>query len=205
MKLHWSPRSPFVRKVMVCAYETGVADRFECVRTPVAMDTPNLSLLRDNPLSKLPTLVLDDGSALFDSSVICEYLDTLHGGAPLFPANGSERFRALQQQAFADGLLDIYLLWRQERNKPPAQQRAQWLAAFRVKSDASLDAFETLAPSLRLDAIQIGDIAIACMLAWLDFRLPDLEWRANRPRLAAWHARFAERDSMRRTEPADAE
>ncbi|MEM5437807.1 glutathione S-transferase N-terminal domain-containing protein [Paraburkholderia diazotrophica] len=205
MKLHWSPRSPFVRKVMVCAYERGIADRFECVRTPVAMDTPNPALLHDNPLSKLPTLVLDDGSALFDSSVICEYLDTLHHGARLFPASGTERFRALQQQAFADGLLDIYLLLRQERNKPPAQQRPQWLDAFKVKSDASLDALEKLAPSLRQDGIQIGDIAIACTLAWLDFRLPDLEWRKGRPALGAWHACFAARDAMRRTEPGDGE
>lgn len=205
MKLHWSPRSPFVRKVMVCAYETGIVDKFECVRSPVAMDKPNLGLLPDNPLSKLPTLVLDDGFALFDSSVICEYLDTLHASAHLFPGDGRERFVALQQQAFADGLLDVLLLWRQERNKPQSQQRPEWLAAFKVKSTASLDALEQLAPQLRLDAIQIGDIAIACVLSYYDFRLPDVQWRDGRPALAAWHALFAERDSMRRTEPSDGE
>ncbi|SAL70099.1 glutathione S-transferase family protein [Caballeronia humi] len=205
MKLHWSPRSPFVRKVMVCAYEAGVADKFECVRSPVAMDKPNLELLHDNPLSKLPTLVLDDGFALFDSSVICEYLDSLHDGAHLFPAAGRERFIALQQQAFADGLLDVLLLWRQERNKPQSQQRPEWLAAFAVKSDASLDSLDKLAPQLRLEAIQIGDIAIACVLAYYDFRLPDLQWREGRPALTAWHACFAERDSMRRTEPGGGE
>ncbi|CAG9269185.1 glutathione S-transferase N-terminal domain-containing protein [Paraburkholderia unamae] len=205
MKLHWSPRSPFVRKVMVCALETGVAPRIECVRSPVAMDKPNPDLMRDNPLSKLPTLVLDDGLVLFDSSVICEYLDTLHDGNRLFPVAGRERFVALQQQAFADGLLDVLLLWRQERNKPEAQQRAQWLAGFAAKSAASLDALEALAPTLRLDAIQIGDIAIACVLAYYDFRLPDLQWREGRPELAAWHAQFAQRDSMRSTEPGDGE
>ena len=205
MKLHWSPRSPFVRKVMVCAYEAGVADKFECVRSPVAMDKPNLQLLHDNPLSKLPTLVLDDGFALFDSSVICEYLDSLHDGVHLFPAAGRERFVALQQQAFADGLLDVLLLWRQERNRPQSRQRPEWLAAFKVKSDASLDALDKLAPQLRLEDIQIGDIAIACVLAYYDFRLPDVQWREGRPALTAWHARFAERDSMRRTEPGDGE
>jgi len=205
MKLHYSPRSPFVRKVMVCALETGVAPQLTRVRSPVAMDTPNLALMRDNPLSKLPTLVLDDGLALFDSSVICEYLDTLHDGKRLFPAEGRERFVALQQQAFADGLLDILLLWRQERNKPEVQRRAQWLDGFGAKSAASLDALETLAPNLRLDSIQIGDIAIACVLAYYDFRLPDLQWREGRPALAAWHAQFAERDSMRSTEPGDGE
>lgn len=203
MKLHWSPRSPFVRKVMVCAYEAGIVDRFTCVRSPVAMDKPNLDLLVDNPLSKLPTLVLDDGFALFDSSVICEYLDTLHVGARLFPAEGRERFIALQQQALADGLLDVLLLWRQERNKPQPQQRPEWLAAFKVKSTASLDALEQVAPRLRLDRIQIGDIAIACALSYYDFRLPDRQWRDGHPALAAWHAKFAERDSMRRTEPGD--
>jgi glutathione S-transferase len=167
------------------------------------MDKPNLQLLHDNPLSKLPTLVLDDGFALFDSSVICEYLDSLHDGAHLFPAAGRERFVALQQQAFADGLLDVLLLWRQERNKPQSQQRPEWLAAFKVKSDASLDSLDKLATQLRLEAIQIGDIAIACVLAYYDFRLPDLQWREGRPALTAWHARFAERDSMRRTEPGD--
>ncbi|MGQ7932345.1 glutathione S-transferase family protein [Paraburkholderia sp. D1E] len=209
MKLHWSPRSPFVRKVMVCAYEAGIVDKFECVRSPVAMDklnlNLNLNLLPDNPLSKLPTLVLDDGYVLFDSPVICEYFDTLHDGARLFPTEGRVRFVALQQHAFAGGLLDVLLLWRQERNKPQPQQRPEWLAAFKVKSTASLDALEQLAPHLRFDAIQIGDIAIACVLSYYDFRLPDLQWREGHPALAAWHAHFVDRDSMRRTEPGDAE
>lgn len=205
MKLHWSPRSPFVRKVMVCAYETGVADKLQCVRTPVAMDRPNLTLLPDNPLSKLPTLVLDDGFALFDSSVICEYLDTQHDGDRLFPSENRERFVALQRQAFADGLLDVLLLWRQERNKPQQQQRPEWLASFAVKSAASLDALENAASSLRLETIQIGEIAIACVLSYYDFRLPDLRWREGRPQLSAWHEQFAKRESMRLTEPGDEE
>src|ERR1700757_378079 len=85
MKLHWSPRSPFVRKVMVVAHETGLMDRLDCVRTLAAMPTANATLLPDNPLSKIPTLVLDDGSSLYDSAVICEFLDSLHAGARLFP------------------------------------------------------------------------------------------------------------------------
>ena len=99
----------------------------------------------------------------------------------------------------------MLLLWRQERNKPQQQQRAEWLAAFQVKSTASLDALEKLAPSLRLESIQIGDIAIACALSYFDFRLQDVQWREGRPTVAAWHSRFAERDSMRRTEPGDGE
>ena len=89
MKLHWSPRSPFVRKVMVFAHETGLVERLTCVRTVVAMKTPNAALLPDNPLSKIPTLLQDDGAPLYDSAVICEYLDTLHDRTKLFPSQGS--------------------------------------------------------------------------------------------------------------------
>ena len=80
LTLHWSPRSPFVRKVMLFAHETGLASRLTLVRSVVAMTTPNQALMRDNPLSKIPTLVLSDGSVLYDSAVICDYLDTLHAG-----------------------------------------------------------------------------------------------------------------------------
>ena len=103
MKLHWSPRSPFVRKVMLFAHETGLVDRLTCVRTVVAMKAPNAALLPDNPLNKIPTLVLDDGSPLYDSGVICEYLDTLHDRPKLFPTEGRARWIALRRQALANG------------------------------------------------------------------------------------------------------
>ncbi|MGE8591137.1 MAG: glutathione S-transferase N-terminal domain-containing protein, partial [Alcaligenes sp.] len=90
MKLHWSPRSPFVRKVMIVLYETGIDDQVELVRTPVAMDKPNLDLVADNPLIKLPTLVLEDGTPLYDSRVICAYLNGLTGGR-LLPAQAGAR------------------------------------------------------------------------------------------------------------------
>ena len=85
MKLHWSPRSPFVRKVMIAAHELGLVERIERLRTVVAMRDPNLDLLADNPLAKIPTLVLEDGTVLFDSLTICEYFDHLAGGGRLFP------------------------------------------------------------------------------------------------------------------------
>lgn len=203
MKLHWSPRSPFVRKVMVCANEIGIVDKLDCVRTPVAIDVPNLELIHDNPLLKIPTLVLDDGFKLFDSTVICEYLDTLHDGPKLIPEEGRERILALQQQSFADGLLDVMLLWRLERNKPAEQRRDQWLASFELKVRASLEALEALAPTLRSSVLRLDDIAIACTLGHLDFRLADVRWRDGHPRLSAWHAEVAVRPSMRRTEPFD--
>ena len=102
MKLLYARPSPFVRKVMVALHETGLTDRVECVRTQVAMDAPNAELMRDNPLSKLPTLILEDGTALFDSRVICEYLDGMHDGVKLFPADPAARFQALRWQALGD-------------------------------------------------------------------------------------------------------
>jgi hypothetical protein len=115
MKLHWSPRSPYVRKVMVAAHELGLADRLQTVRTVVGGTTPHAELMRENPLGKIPTLVLEDGTILYDSPVICEYLDTLHNGPKLFPA-WPERLTALRRLALGDGMLDIALAWLGERS-----------------------------------------------------------------------------------------
>src|SRR3954447_8711164 len=109
MRLHWSPRSPFVRKVMVTAHELGLADRIDCVRTVVRMTQLNRDLLPENPLSKIPTLVLPDGTVLIDSVVICEYLDAVAGGDILFPPAGAERWTALARHALGNGLLDILI------------------------------------------------------------------------------------------------
>src|ERR1044072_6659598 len=114
MKLHWSPRSLFVRKVMIAAHDVGVAGKIECVRTVAAMMKPHPELMIDNPLSKIPTLVLDDGTVLYDSSVICEYSDHLHDGPKPFPLAFGERMAALRRHALGDGLLDALVLWRGE-------------------------------------------------------------------------------------------
>ena len=110
MLLHWSPRSPFVRKVMIAAHELGVVDQLTLRRTVAAMTAPNVDLLPDNPLSKIPTLVLADGSVVIDSGVICEYLDWIAGGGLIIPASGPERFRELSRHALANGLLDVLIL-----------------------------------------------------------------------------------------------
>ncbi len=201
MKLHWSPRSPFVRKVMVSAHELGMADRIETVRTVVQMDKPNLALLPDNPLGKIPTLMLPDGVALFDSLTICEYLDHLAGGA-LFPPPGPARWRALTDHALGQGLLDMLILWRSEREKPAPYQA--WLDNFALKTGATLDRMEAMAPGLAAGPLGIGHIALGCALSYLDFRFADLGWRSGRPALAAWHRAFAARPSMRATEAIDA-
>ncbi len=199
--LHWSPRSPFVRKVMVVAHELGLAERLECVRTVVAMGEPHEGLLLQNPQSRLPTLVADDGTVLYDSRVICEYLDTLHAGDRLFPQAGAARTTALRRQALGDGMLDTGLDWLVERARPEAARSGKFIDAFRRKTVASLDSLE--AESFVDGLPDIGQVAIAVALGYLDFRFDGERWRDGRPRLAAWYARVAERPSMQRTLPQE--
>lgn len=199
MKLHWSPRSPYVRKVMIFAHETGLADAFDKVRSVVAMSKPNLDVMRDNPLGKIPTLVLDNGLALFGSVVICEYLDSLHQGGKLFPAPGPDRWRALRWHALGDGMLDTLILWRNERDKPVVQQTPEWLSAFDLKIRNSLDLIEKEVAELERAPFGIGHIGVACALGYLDFRFEDLGWRNNRPKATRWFEGIANRESMRLT------
>src|SRR3954469_10303563 len=203
MKLHWSPRSPFVRKVMIVAHELGLADRIDCVRTVVATTRPHVPLMEENPLSKIPTLVLDDGTVLYDSSVICEYLDQLHDGSKLFPLPFEERMTALRRQALGDGWLDALVLWRGELSRPAAQQSQPYLMSFSVRNEATLAALEREAAALESSTYSIGHIAIGCALCYLDFRFDDRQWRPDPPQLARWHATFAARASVRATEPVD--
>jgi len=204
VKLYWSSRSPFVRKVMVFAHEAGLADRFETVRTLVGMNQANAVLMQSNPLGKIPTLVTDDGRVLFDSYVICEYLDGLHGGHRLIPASGEERLQALRWHALGDNMLDNLLLWRNEQMRPESKQSPEILAALDAKIRASLDFLEREAATLGAAAVSIGHVAIAVALGYIDFRFPPLGWRDGHPKLAAWHGAFAQRPSFQATLPVDA-
>jgi glutathione S-transferase len=201
MKLHWSPRSPFVRKVMIVAHERGLLDRLNCVRTVAAMTTPHAELMRDNPLSKIPTLVLDDGTALYDSPVICEYLDALENKPKLFPIGGRPRMIALRRQALGDGFLDLLVYARNERLREQPSDIHLRNAA--VRSAAVLNALEREAQALEASAFDIGHIAIGCALSYLDFRFAAEDWRLERPGLASWHAGFAARPSVVATRPVD--
>ena len=147
MKLHWSPRSPYVRKVMIVAHELGLADRIETVRTVVGGTTPHLELMRENPLGKIPTLVLEDGTIIYNSPVICEYLDTLHDGPKLYPA-WPERLTALRRLALGDGMLDIALAWLGERFRPAERQSEPHMALWQGKLRACVDALEQEADAL---------------------------------------------------------
>ncbi|HEY2532756.1 MAG TPA: glutathione S-transferase N-terminal domain-containing protein [Xanthobacteraceae bacterium] len=201
MKLHWSPRSPFVRKVLIVAHERGLVDRLRCVRTVAAMTEPHVELMKDNPLSKIPTLVLDDGSVLYDSPVICEYLDGLDGGPALFPAEPKARLTALRWQALGDGFLDLLVLTRNERQR--ATPSDAHLKSAAVRTTAVVADLEREAAALGTTPFGIGHIAIGCALSYLDFRFADDDWRKHRPRLAGWHATFARRPSVGATEPID--
>ncbi len=200
MRLHWSPKSPYVRKVMVCAHELDLVPRLELVRSVAAMLKPNERLMRDNPLSKIPTLVLENGFALFDSAVICEYLDDLAKGT-LFPKAGADRWQALRWQAFGDGLLDALILWRNERAREAPLPAL--IDAFALKTQASLRQLDDEAQALTEMPLSIGHVAIGCALGYLDYRFDSLGWRTSAPRLAEWHADLQKRPSFQNTEPVD--
>ena len=201
MKLFYAAASPYVRKVLVQAHERGLADSIALVpaaTTPVKRDE---AIVPHNPLGKIPALITDDGMALFDSRVICEYLDTLPGGPTLIPA-GEARWPALTLQALADGLLDAALLARYETFLRPEPRRwADWLDGQLLKIDTALDQLETRWMPHLGGPLDIGVVATACALGYLDFRFADMGWRASRPALAGWYAAIAERPSMRATAP----
>ncbi len=201
MKLHWSPRSPFVRKVMIVAHERGIAGRITCVRTVAATAKPHAELMADNPLSKIPTLVLDDGTVLYDLRVISEYLDALDGTPKLFPREPKARMMALRRQALGDGFLDMMVLLRDERMR--AHPSEQHVASTAARKAAVLASLEREAESLTTTPFGIGHIAIGCALSYLDFRFADDLWRKGHLRLANWHAAFAARPSVRATQPVD--
>lgn len=200
MKLHWSPKSPYVRKVMVIAHETGLTDRIELVRSVAGMLKPNDRLMQDNPLSKIPTLVLDDGMVLFDSAVICEYLNDL-AGASFFPRSGPAKWQALRWHAFGDGLLDALILWRNERERPDGMRSQVLIDAFHRKTLASLQQLDGEAEALQAAPLTIGHVALACALGYLDFRFEALGWRGLAPRLSRWNEAVQARASFMATLP----
>lgn len=194
MKLFWSSRSPFVRKVMIAAHELGIAGRIVTERVVVAAVKPNPDVVQHNPLGKIPTLVLSDGTVLYDSRVILEYLDTNFGGS-LIPPPGPARWHALTLQSLADGIMEADLRWMEERSLPEAERREPHALGMKAKIDAGLALLEAEPPK----GLTVGAIAVGSALAHLDFRFPDLPWRPAHPKLAAWFEDFSARPSMRAT------
>ena len=197
MKLRYSPTSPYVRKVMISAIELGIIDSIEITATNVW--DPATDIAEDNPLGKVPTLTLDDGTVLFDSPVICEYLDA-HAGGSLFPHAGDARWTALRRQALGDGMLDAGVSRFLERNRKDGERSDGWIARQTVVLGRALDAMEVDADTLG-DEVTIGHIAFGAALGWVDFRCADEDWRADRPALADWYDTFSGRKSMMETVP----
>jgi glutathione S-transferase len=184
--LRSSPASPFGRKVAIAAAILGLSDRIEVV----AADTndPEETLRRQNPLGKIPTLILEDGRALYDSPVILEYLDALAGGGKIIPADGG-RFAALTRQALADGIMDAAILQvYEQRFREPDLRSIRWLEHQAGKVGRALAAAESDPPAA--SACDVGAIALACALGYLDLRFAGA-WRADHPALVAWLDGFA--------------
>jgi glutathione S-transferase len=199
--LRFSPSSPYARKVRVAAHERGLTGRFREIASNPWAAPDDLKAL--NPLGKIPTLVTEDGLALYDSAVICEYLDTLGDAPRLFPPEGRARWLALRAQSLGDGVMDAAVLWRVEITQRKEQGPTPgWVERQQGAIVRALDALEREPPALAAPP-DIGAIAIACALGYLDFRFGFLNWREGRPRLAEWHAAFAQRPSMIATRAKD--
>lgn len=201
MKLYYGKLSPFVRKVMVVAHEKNLVARLELVPVTLTPTEPDRNLMLANPLGKIPTLVLDDGTVLIDSPLVCEYLDGLGDGPTLIPAAGEARLHALRLNALGDGLLEAAMSVRMEGLRPAGTQWDKWIAAQQLKVDNALDALDRGSFVPQSGAVTLGEIAVGCALGWLDFRMPQFDWRASRSSLAAWYGAFSQRPSMRSTAP----
>jgi len=195
MKLQYSPNSPYVRKVVMLAHELGLNERIE--RQPVTLSPydPNPAVTALNPFGKIPVLVTDDGEPLFDSIVICEYLAALAGDRQWFPDASPKRWAALRANAVADGMLEAAQLVRFESSRPEGVRYDKWSDAQSGKLTRAFAFLEQNVPA----SDDIGAVAVASAIGWLDFRFADLNWRATAPNLAAWYADFEQRESVRAT------
>jgi glutathione S-transferase len=202
VKLRTNKASPFARKARMLARETGLASRIEEIETTVSPVKPNEDLARENPLVKIPALITDDGELLYDSGVICEYLDTLHDGRKMFPAAGPQRFAALRRQALTDGILEAAVLTRYELAVRPETLRwKDWIEGQKRKVFGGLGVLEREVASWSGE-FDIGQIGAACVLGYLDFRFADWEWRSGHPQLAKWYEPVSSRPSVASTAPS---
>jgi glutathione S-transferase len=197
VKLYYSATSPYVRKVVACAMIRGLDGRIE--RHTSNPHASPADLVADNPFSKVPCLITDDGLPLFGSQLICEYLDSLGEELPLFPAHGPARWRALKFQSLGDGILDAAVPCRGEQGKPREQARDAQIARFKAAISRAVDTLEADPPHKHID---IGSVTVACALGYLDFRFADDPWRSGHPRLAAWYRAFVQNKGLAETTPA---
>lgn len=196
MKLYYSPTSPYVRKVVACAIVRRLDDQIERHASNPHTSPPDL--VADNPLSKVPCLVTDDGLSLFGSQLICEFLDSQGDEMPLFPGHGPARWRALKFQSLGDGILDAAVPCRGELGKPRETARDAQIARFKEVMKRTVDVLDADPPHRHVD---IGSITVACALGYLDFRFAADEWRNGHPKLAAWYDGFATNKAIAETAP----
>jgi len=200
MTLHWSPKSPYVRKVMICLHELNLENRVEKIRSVAAMLKPNPSIMQDNPLSKIPTMTTEDGTVLYDSVVICEYLNTL-GRGDIFPEIAPEKWQALRWHALGNGLLDALILWRNEREKE--HPLTELISAFEIKFNTCLNLLDDEIQALTSSRLNIGTITLGCALGYVDYRFENLNWKAKHPELASWFRQISQRPSFIASLPVD--
>jgi len=200
MQLHYSDLSPFARKVRIVLLEKGLDSRVEKVE--VSPYEPGGQLLLANPLSKVPTLVLDDGTALYDSAVICDYLDSLTGTPLGIPNVGMPHFVARRRLALLDGILEASFNISCERNRRPESERsANWISHWGEAVARGVDALEAEHHSFG-DKLSLVHISTVCALDYIAFRAPDLlDWRSQNPRLSEWYEVIGEREAMQVTRP----
>lgn len=197
MQLFYSAGSPYVRKVTVCALLRGLDDRIERINTNPHISPPEL--LAQNPLSKVPCLITVEGMPIYDSRVICEYLDSLGTAHPLFPEQGPERTGVLVMQALGDGIMDAAVFRRMQQPFPQDEGRQKLGGRAQAGIARALEVLEAAPPQGLRD---IGAVAVACALGYLDFRFGDEPWRDGHPKLAAWFAEVSQHAALAETVPA---
>ena len=204
MKLYYTKTSPYSRKVRLVISEKGLGDLVEEIQVDPFQEDPVLRSV--NPLGKVPALRLDDGEALFDSPVICHYLDALSDGRPLVPAEGWERWAVLRREALADGLADAAYNMVMERRRPAQEQSPSWIDFWSDEIRCGLEDLERRVPEFA-SGLTLAQIAAGAAIGYLDFRVPELLYEAQRPQVAAfpglqtWYRAFATRPSMIATRP----
>lgn len=198
MKLYCSANSPYARKARVAAIELGIADRLELI--DINPRDPSTGLWNLNPLAKIPTLITDDGEAIYDSPVICEYLNEQAVSGSLLPADADGRWRIRTLAALADGVLDAGMAVRLEGMRPENERSPGFVEKQLATVGRGLDALQAAVPEMG-DRVDLGTIGAGCAVAWILFRHPGQDWLGPRPALARWHETFSAREAMRRTAP----
>ncbi len=200
MKLYLTNRSPFARKATIMAIEKGLEEKIKLV--PIDMQNKPEELLKANPLGAVPTLVLENGHAIYDSSVICEYIDGLNDNPKLIPANGSVRIEALRTEALSDGMVESAVKLFMENGKPKDAQDTNLLKKHSDILDRGFDMLERSAKNFHVDKMfSIAEISAASAIGYIGFRITDYKWKEKHTKLATWYNEFSKRDSLLKTVP----